>query len=179
MRSEDWRKGIEHEAASVEDQAWAREARRAAWGTRWRSEAWALLSWQRLIPVIVAGLLPLSVFVLNLLPPFPGSLLHAVNTFVNLVTSGTSGWLLLLLWVGRYAWLGYMPWLPAAVSAFLSFPMLFFVVAFHYWQTPGEPTVSDLPWLILIRNTLVSFSVLWGFAWAISRLRLGHRRHLE
>lgn len=35
MRLDEWQEAMEHEAASVEDQGWARETRRAAWALGW------------------------------------------------------------------------------------------------------------------------------------------------
>lgn len=52
MRADEWQKGMEHEAASVEDTAWAREARRFLWVRRGRH-----FLTQALPPLVSAALL--------------------------------------------------------------------------------------------------------------------------
>lgn len=154
MRKDEWAEAMEQEAASVEDIHWAQQTRRVAWGLRRRAELRAALAWRPLSRLLlVLALPPLGVLLvasLSRLPdPVTGEAVRVLNT--------GAGMLLLLVWLARYVWLGYAPWALAAVASLLPFTLWFGLRMANAWE--------------LLLSSLLTFALLWGFGWALSRLK--------
>lgn len=169
MRPDDWRRAMEHEAASVEDRRWARQARRVAWRRRRWAELRAVLTRRPLSRLLLVLLFPLVLpATLNLWPP------SWLDALMLLLRAGwaNGGLLLLVIWAVRYVHLGYAPWALALVGAGAGLIGAGLVLL---TLLPGDAP-GPLPLLALLTGgALYNFLLLWGLGWAITRWRPASR----
>lgn len=176
MRPEEWRQGMEHEAASVDDALWARSTRRAVWRRRRREELHTVLSWRPLSRLALILLFPAGLAVLMGLG-WPKLLYGALSAVLGAFLSGNAGLLLLIVWSGRYVHLGYAPWALALVGAAIGAGALPLVIlSLRVLMLKGDRFGESLRLAaVLTSNVLLTFVLLWGTGWALTRLRPGTR----
>lgn len=164
MTPDDWHKGMEHEADSVPDAVWAREAKWTAWRQRRGLELRQTLSWRSLSRLVIAFMLP---FLLMFALPFAA--------FLNFLPTGNNFdigpvcFLLLLIWAARYAWMNYAPWTLAAAASLAHLTPLLTALAVSRHQGIKFDTV---PIALVVLGVVLNFTLLVAFTWAIQTLRL-------
>jgi len=171
MTPEDWQAGMQNEADSVPDRAWARETRWAAWRHERRLEIRRAITWGTLgtlLPLVAA---PLLIWIPVSLPP---ELFFPFHRFTLALQDQTLIHLLLLVWTARYAWSGQAPWVLAALASLA--PPLYFALL----QLLAMSKDASLPAMLLkplLLSSILQFCLFAAVAWAIYQLRqLGNYR---
>ncbi|WP_295818393.1 hypothetical protein [uncultured Deinococcus sp.] len=127
-----------------------------------------VLSLRPLSRLLIVSVLPAS-GLLAMQVPMPSTIFEWVDPLASFLWSSGLGFLLLLVWLTRYLFLGYPAWALALAAATLS-PLGLLLPILR--SLPGA-AYSDLSplFIILLQSAAFTFSVLFPFGWGLANLR--------